>query len=83
MIIGCAPDHIKKLSNNMKGQHKKYGSKNHISETIYSVIGYMIASIATDVSWHDQNYPNWDKGLIYEIIIIPKVPKNKIFVGGK
>ena len=46
-------------------------------------MGYMLASIATYVSLHDQNDPNWYKYQILEIISIPKLPQDTIFVGGK
>ena len=81
MSISCSPDNINNLSNNMKRKRKRHGSKNHISGTIYLVLGYMSASIATCVSLNDQNYHNWDKVRISEYISIPKLPHNKLFDG--
>lgn len=43
----CDPNHIHNVENNIQGQINQYGWKKHVSGTIHSDMGDMLASVAT------------------------------------
>ena len=62
MSIGCAPDFIHNLENNMQGKRKHCKLKHPIAGTVYSAMVETLAYVATSISLHYQNYCLWDKG---------------------
>ena len=58
--VGCAPDRIRVLKQNIQARRKQYGLRHHITNTINASQGETLNRMATEISQHDPNVSVWD-----------------------
>jgi predicted GIY-YIG superfamily endonuclease/molybdopterin converting factor small subunit len=81
--VGCAPDRIRVLKQNIQARRKQYGLRHRVTNTINASQGETLNRMATEISQHDPNFSVWDKGQLVVLLSRTKRAVDTIFVGNK